>query len=68
MSKDFDSGEEANACNKRLAIQVTIVIPHMIHQNTLALVLTDVKSRQKKDSIASLTVHKAVQIRYKTAN
>lgn len=68
MLKDSDGGEQAIACNKRLTIQVTIVIPHMIHQNTLALVLTDVKSRQKKDSIASLTVHKAVQMRYKTAN
>ena len=44
------------------------VTPHIHHQNSLAFVFTEVKSRQKKDNIASLIVHKAVQIKHKAAN
>lgn len=68
MWNDLDGGEQAIACKMRLTIQVMIVIPHMNHQKILAFVFTEIKSRQKKDNIASLTVHRAVQIRYRTAN
>ena len=39
------------------------VIPQIHHQETLAFDFTDVKSRQKKDSIASRTVRIVVQIK-----